>query len=103
MSYVTSSDFILNINILDLRDSGKLSNSSASSSKRTNGYRKIIEEDLHKISIENLKWEIIKLKEEIELLKKELEQVRKSREEMVRIYGNMLEETRVAYTKSLSK
>ena len=80
-----------------------MSNSSASSSKRTNGYRKIIEEDLHKISIENLKWEIIKLKEEIELLKKELEQVRKSREEMVRIYGNMLEDTRIVYSKSLSK
>ena len=93
----------MSLDCLDLKDSGKFSNSSASSTRRTNGYKKIVEEDLHKISIENLKWEIIKLKEEIELLKKDLEQVRKSREEMVRIYGNMLEETRAVYGKNVSK
>ena len=93
----------MSLTCLDLRDSGKFSQTSASSNRRTLGYRKIIEEDLHKISIENLKWEIIKLKEEIELLKKELEQVRKSREEMVRTYGTMLEETRALYTNNLTK
>ena len=62
----------------------------------------MVENDVKKVVL-FCKWEIIKLKEEIELLKKELEQVRKSREEMVRIYGNMLEDTRIVYSKSLSK
>ena len=85
---------------IDLRDSGKLA--SSVSSRTSSGFRKSLEEDVGKMSVEDLRWEVLRLKEEVRAMRRELGEARGAREEMVRIYKQMLEDTRQIYRQNLT-
>ena len=86
---------------IDLRDSGKLT-SSMSSTRSDSGFRSKLVEDVEKMSVEDLRWEVVRLKEELRAKRRELGEARGGREEMVRIYKQMLEDTRQVYRQTLS-
>ena len=69
---------------IDLRDSGKLA--SSVTSRTSSGFRKSLEEDVGQMSVEDLRWEVLRLKEEARAMRRELGEARGAREEMVRIY-----------------
>ena len=85
---------------IDLRDSGKLT--SSMSSRSDSGFRAKLVEDVEKMSVEDLRWEVVRLKEELRAKRRELGEARGGREEMVRIYKQMLEDTRQVYRQTLS-
>ena len=85
---------------IDLRDSGKLN--SSLNSRSSSGYRRSLEEDVERMSVEDLRWEVVRLKEELRATRRELGEARGAREEMVRIYKQMLEDTRQVYKQSFS-
>ena len=85
---------------IDLRESGKLA--SSVSSRRSSGFRRSLEEDVNKMSVEDLRWEVLRLKEEARAMRRELGEARGAREEMVRIYKQMLEDTRQIYRQNLT-
>ena len=85
---------------IDLRDSGKLA--SSVSSRTSSGFRKSLEEDVGKMSVEDLRWEVLRLKEEARAMRRELGEARGAREEMVRIYKKMLDDTRQIYRQNLT-
>ena len=86
---------------IDLRDSGKLA--SSVSSRTSSGFRRSLEEDVGKMSVEDLRWEVLRLKEEARAMRRELGEARGAREEMVRIYKQMLEDTRQIYRQNLTE
>ena len=85
---------------IDLRDSGKLA--SSVTSRTSSGFRKSLEEDVSKMSVEDLRWEVLRLKEEARAMRRELGEARGAREEMVRIYRQMLDDTRQIYRQNLT-
>ena len=85
---------------IDLRDSGKLNTSI--SSRSSSGFRRSLEEDVGKMSVEDLRWEVVRLKEELRAMRRELGESRGAREEMVRIYKQMLDDTRQVYRQNFS-
>ena len=85
---------------IDLRDSGKLN--SSLNSRSSSGYRRSLEEDVERMSVEDLRWEVVRLKEELRATRRELGEARGAREKMVRIYKQMLEDTRQVYKQNFS-
>ena len=104
---------------VDLRDSGKLNSSVGSRGSSVSEYRqeyqqtisslilyvdrRLVEADVEKMSEEEVRWEVIRLKEEVRAVRRELGEARGAREEMVRIYKQMLEDTRHIYRQNLTE
>ena len=62
--------------------------------------RQLVEVEVDGMTEEELRWEVVRLREELRAVNRELGEARGAREEMVRIYKQMLEDTRHIYRQS---
>ena len=61
-----------------------------------------MEVEVDRMTEEEMRWEVVRLKEELRAVSRELGEARGAREEMVRIYKQMLEDTRQIYRQNLT-
>ena len=87
---------------VDLRDSQSSSGRLSSSVGSQDSYRRLVEVEVDRMTEEEMRWEVVRLKEELRAVSRELGEARGAREEMVRIYKQMLEDTRQIYRQNLT-